>query len=104
MCMPRQTRTAKSNLVRKQVLITPEQNRALKEIAVSSRRSEGEVIRRAVDLLREKEAEELKDWRAGLEAVRGMWADRTDLDELYAEARARRLARRQRTIRQMQGE
>jgi hypothetical protein len=32
--------------------------------------------------------EEPKDWKEAFEAVRGMWADRNDLDELYADLRA----------------
>jgi Arc/MetJ-type ribon-helix-helix transcriptional regulator len=73
-------------MVRTQVYLTEEQDRGLKGLAESSGRKQSELIREAVDhLLAEHRP---KDWRAALEAVRGMWADRDDLDELHADLRA----------------
>jgi Arc/MetJ-type ribon-helix-helix transcriptional regulator len=72
-------------MVRTQVYLTAEQDRGLKGLAASSGRKQSELIREAVDrLLAEYHSE---DWRAALEGVRGMWADRHDLDELRADLR-----------------
>jgi len=73
-------------MVRTQVYLTEEQDRALKSLAESSGRKQSELIREAIDrLLAENRP---KDWKQALEAVRGMWADRDDLDALYGELRA----------------
>ena len=72
-------------MVRTQVYLTEEQDRGLKSLAESCGRKQSALIREAIDrLLAENRP---KDWRAALEAVRGMWADRDDLDELYDELR-----------------
>jgi Arc/MetJ-type ribon-helix-helix transcriptional regulator len=73
-------------MVRTQVYLTEEQDRGLKSLAESCGRRQSALIREAIDrLLAENRP---KDWRAALEAVRGMWADRDDLDELYDDLRA----------------
>ena len=81
-------------MVRTQVYLTEKQDRGLKSLAESSGRKQSELIREAIDrLLAENRP---KDWKEALEAVRGMWADRDDLDELYADLRTdweRRLKR-----------
>jgi Arc/MetJ-type ribon-helix-helix transcriptional regulator len=81
-------------MVRTQVYLTEEQDRGLKDLAESSGRKQSELIREAIDrLLAENRP---KNWKQALEAVRGMWADRDDLDELYADLRTdweRRLKR-----------
>ena len=81
-------------MVRTQVYLTQEQDRGLKSLAESSGRKQSELIREAIDrLLAENRP---KDWKQALESVRGMWADRDDLDELYADLRTdweRRLKR-----------
>ena len=81
-------------MVRTQVYLTEKQDRGLKSLAESSGRRQSELIREAIDrLLAENQP---KDWKQALEAVRGMWADRDDLDELYADLRTdweRRLKR-----------
>jgi len=81
-------------MVRTQVYLTEEQDRGLKSLAESSGRKQSELIREAIDrLLAENRP---KDWKQALESVRGMWADRDDLDELYADLRTdweRRLKR-----------
>ena len=71
--------------MRTQVYLTEEQDRGLKGLAESSGRKQSELIREAVDRLLTEQRP--KDWRAALESVRGMWADRDDLDELYADMR-----------------
>ena len=72
-------------MVRTQVYLTDEQDRGLKSLADSSGRKQSQLIRDAIDrLLAESRP---KDWREALEAVRGMWADRDDLDQLYDDLR-----------------
>jgi hypothetical protein len=81
-------------MVRTQVYLTEEQERGLKRLAASTGRKQSELIRAAIDGYLAKE--EPKDWKEALEVVRGMWADRDDLDELHADLRAgwqRRLRR-----------
>ena len=91
-------------LVRKQLLITQEQNRRLKTLAAASARPAAELVREALDawLATQKAGED--DWKAGLMSVAGMWKDRTDLDAFYAERRKRRAERRDRMNRRMRGE
>lgn len=70
-------------MVRTQVYLTEEQERGLKRLAAASGRRQSELIREAIErLLTERRA---RDWRQALEGVRGMWADRDDLDDLHAE-------------------
>ena len=88
-------------MMRKQVLLTEEQNRRLKALAAATSRSEGELVREAMDHWLERQSAEEQDWKAGLRQVRGLWKDRTDLDELYAQNRNRRRARRERMNRLM---
>jgi Arc/MetJ-type ribon-helix-helix transcriptional regulator len=70
-------------MVRTQVYLTEEQERGLKQLAASSGRKQSELIREAIE--RYLAEHRPKDWREGLEAMRGMWADRDDLDDLHAE-------------------
>lgn len=73
-------------MVRTQVYLTEEQNNGLKQLAASSGRKQSELIRDAVEgyLAGHKP----NDWKEALVAVRGMWADRDDLDTLYGDLRA----------------
>jgi predicted DNA-binding protein len=72
-------------MVRTQVYLTEEQDRGLKGLAESTGRKQSELIREAIERLLAEHRP--KDWRQALEGVRGMWADRDDLDELYADLR-----------------
>jgi hypothetical protein len=73
-------------MVRKQVFITPEQNRLLKQRAKATRRPEAELIRAAID--RELGIEGDKDdWKAGIMATFGALADEEGLEERIAELR-----------------
>lgn len=74
-------------LVRKQLLITHEQDQRLKMLAVASARPAAELVREALDawLATQKAGED--DWKAGLMSVAGMWKDRTDLDALMDRSR-----------------
>lgn len=72
-------------MVRTQVYLTHDQDRGLKQLAAGSGRKQSELIREAIEgYLAERKP---KDWREALEEVRGMWADRNDLDALYGELR-----------------
>ncbi len=73
-------------MVRTQDYLTEEQDRSLKGLAESSGRRQSALIREAVDRLLAEHRP--KDWSEALEGVRGMWADRQDLDDLYADLRA----------------
>jgi predicted DNA-binding protein len=81
-------------MVRTQIYLTDEQKQQLERLAVASGKKQSAMIREAIDgYLADREP---KDWKEAFEAVRGMWADRDGLDELYADLRAgveRRLER-----------
>jgi hypothetical protein len=70
-------------MVRTQVYLSEEQEYGLKRLAASTGRKQSELIREAVESY--LAAHRPKDWKEGLETVRGMWADRDDLDDLHAE-------------------
>jgi predicted DNA-binding protein len=81
-------------MVRTQIYLTDEQKRQLERLAAASGRKQSEMIREAIDgYLLKREAQ---DWKAAFEAVRGMWVERDDLDEVARGLRAeweRRLER-----------
>jgi predicted DNA-binding protein len=72
-------------MVRTQVYLSEEQKRGLERLAATTGKRQSDMIREALDGYLAKH--EPKDWREALEAVRGMWADRDDLDELQADLR-----------------
>jgi hypothetical protein len=73
------------SMVRTQIYLTGEQKRQLARLAVASERKQGEMIREAIDGYLVKQE---PDWRAAFEAVRGMWAERGDLDDFARGLRA----------------
>jgi predicted DNA-binding protein len=81
-------------MVRTQIYLTDEQKRQLAQLAAASGKRQSEMIREAIDgYLAEREP---KDWKEAFEAVRGMWAERDDLDDFVRDLRAeweRRLER-----------
>lgn len=99
-----QTKTSAGRLVRKQVLLTPDQNAGLKRLASISGRSEGDLVRGAVETMLETSEASAEDWKVGLRSIAGMWAGRDDLDQIYAERRKRRGQRRDQMNRWMRGE
>ena len=103
MCMQEKVEKRARRMVRKQLLLTREQNAHLKRIAAATSRSEGELVREAVDDWLSRQQEETEDWRAHLLSLAGMWADRDDLDDFYAELREQRRQRRERMNRLMRG-
>lgn len=67
-------------MVRTQIYRTDEQKQRLDRIAAATGKRQGVLIREALEgYLAERQP---KDWKEALEAVRGMWADRDDLDDL----------------------
>jgi FtsZ-binding cell division protein ZapB len=75
-----------NKMVRKQVFITAEQNKKLKERATAIGVAEAELIRAGIELRLEQIAEEQRDWQKVVEEtlgkLSGAWAERDDLDEL----------------------
>jgi hypothetical protein len=93
-----------TKMVRKQLFITAEQNRRIKSRATATGRSEGEIMRRGIDReLDDKAADAEGDWRVAWRQAFGMWKDRDDLDEFYAERRTRDSQRLERIRKQMRG-
>lgn len=72
-------------MVRTQVYLTEKQNEGLKRLAATSGRRQSELIRDAVETYLDRN--ELSDWKEALRAARGIWADRTDLDEMVKQSR-----------------
>ena len=74
--------------VRKQVQLTPDQSRRLKAAATAAARSEGELMREAIDdwLARQTPQDEA-DWQAAWRQAAGMWEARDDLDDLFPRLR-----------------
>jgi hypothetical protein len=56
-------------MVRKQILITPDQNRRLKARAAETGIPETEVVRHGIELALQAESEPGQDWRARLEKL-----------------------------------
>ena len=82
-----------SNTVRKQLFVTTEQNRKLKERAAATGLSEGELMRAGIDLKLAQEQDEQRAWRdiadETVAKLSGAWAERENLDEEIREIRGR---------------
>lgn len=74
-------------MLRTQVYLTDEQDRGLKRLARQRGRSQSELIREAVDRLLAAHPTG-DDWRAVLARTQGIWADRPEVEEEIAQARA----------------
>ena len=84
-------------MVQKQFFIEAGQNRRLKALALATGKSEGELIRDGLEAILEKAKAEIdEDWKVGLRRLRGMWADRDDLDDYLQKRRASWRRRRER--------
>ena len=93
-----------NKMVRQQLFVTAEQKKRLKMRAAATGRSEGEIIRRGIDReLDDKSAEAEGDWKDAWRQAFGMWKDRDDLDEFYANRRKRDGQRMERIRKQMRG-
>lgn len=93
-----------NKMVRQQLFITAEQKRRIKTRAALTGTSEGEIIRRGInrELAQETTAAE-GDWKDAWRQAFGMWKDRDDLDEFYANRRKRDRLRMERIRKQMRG-
>jgi hypothetical protein len=82
-----------NKMVRKQLFITTEQNRKLKERAAATGLSEGELMRAGIDLRLAQEREEQRAWRDIVDEtvakLSGAWAERENLEEEMREIRGR---------------
>ena len=91
-----------NKMVRKQLFITAEQNRRIKSRAAVTGLSEGEIIRRGIDReLDEKSGAAEGDWKDAWRQAFGMWKDRDDIEEFYANRRKRDRQRMERIRKQM---
>ena len=91
-----------NKMVRKQLFITAEQNRRIKSRAAITGLSEGEVIRRGINReLDEKSGIAEGNWKDAWRQAFGMWKDRDDIEEFYAERRKRDRQRMERIRKQM---
>jgi hypothetical protein len=94
-----------NKMLRQQLFITAEQKKRLKARAAATGKSEGEIMRRGIDReLDDKSAEVEGDWKDAWRQAFGMWKDRDDLDEFYADRRKRRRKRRQRVQKLARGD
>lgn len=90
-------------MVRKQVFITADQDRKLKQRARAMKRPVAELIREAID--RELGgAAEAEDWKAGILAAAGALRDNDTIKATVAENRRRMNERLDRTIRKLRRE
>lgn len=83
-------------MIRKQVFITAEQNRRLKQRAAQTGKAETDIVRQGIELALTSKQAEGDDWRAGLDALTGAWAERSDMQGFVRELRkgsSRRLKR-----------
>jgi hypothetical protein len=86
----------KPRMIRKQVFITPEQNRRLKERAALSGVAEAELIRAGIDLrLEQADASTKGDWKEAWRQAAGMWKDYDAADQIVSKRRARLRKRRE---------
>ena len=86
-----------AHMIRKQVFITGDQNQRLKVLAAELCVAEAELIRAGIDMkLAAQDAS--ADWRTALKSMSGAWAERDDLDELFASSRRARSERSKRRM------
>jgi hypothetical protein len=91
-----------NKMVRKQLFITAEQSRRIKTRAAVAGLSEGEVIRRGINRELDEETGVAEgDWKDAWRQAFGMWKDRDDIEEFYAERRKRDQQRMERIRKQM---
>jgi hypothetical protein len=98
-----------NKMVRQQVFMTAEQKKRLKSRAALTGTSISELVRRGIDRELEDKATEVEakgagDWKEGWRQAFGMWKDRDDIEEFYAQRRKRRRKRREETLKLMRGE
>ncbi len=72
-----------------QVFLRDDQKAALQQLSRRTGRKQSELIRHGVDLaIAEAEKAPDDNWKEAWLQAFGIWKDRTDIDEIYAEMRA----------------
>lgn len=74
-------------MVRKQILITPDQNRRLKARAKAGGVTEAEIVRQGVELALAAGTAADEEWRAGLDRLAGAWIERGDMQTFVRDLR-----------------
>jgi hypothetical protein len=93
-----------NKMVRQQLFVTSEQKRRIKRRAALTGMSEGEIIRRGIDRELEQETSSGDgDWKNAWRQAFGMWKDRDDIEEFYANRRKHDRQRMDRVRKQMRG-
>ncbi len=83
-----------ARMVRKQILLTPEQSRGIKALAVATGMTEAELVREAIDAKLSSVPNQA--WKAAILAVVAEWPADSKIEERIAEGRALRAKRRAR--------
>lgn len=73
-------------MIRKQVFITAEQNRRLKQRAAETGTAEAEIVRRGIEVALASETS-AADWKKGLAELSGAWSDRGDIQDFVRDLR-----------------
>ena len=63
-----------------QVFLREEQRDQLRKIAARTGQRQSVLIRRGVDLMIEETRDSARQWHSALQAIKGIWSDRDDLD------------------------
>ncbi len=97
-CMQKHIPAPKERMVRKQVYITAEQDRQLKELARKHGVAAAEIIRKGLqnELATDASPDDWEARKARILAIRPIWADRDDMDDFVRNLRegtGRRLER-----------
>lgn len=87
MCMQDHAPVRKQRMLRKQIFVTSEQERRLKELSLALERPEGELIREALSAWMARTDSEEAEWKSGLLGLAGIWSDYPDIDEVIAAGR-----------------
>lgn len=74
-------------MIRTQVYITEQEKKALTQLSKQTGQSQSELIRQGIDLLCQSIQDKSKDRLKRMRAAFGIWKDRTDLDEFFAQLR-----------------
>jgi hypothetical protein len=86
-----------AGMIRKQLFIREDQQERLKAVADRRGVAVAELVRSGIDLvLKQEEPAEDESWREAILSVKGIWKDRDDIEDLFAERRRRRAERRKR--------
>lgn len=98
--MQERVNTKRPRMVRKQLLISPDQNRRIGIVASEQGRSESEIVRDALDAWLAAAPQGEESWKSAWLGTAGLWSDRTDIDDLMEKRRNRRRVRRERLMKQ----